>query len=201
MGVGKSTLLKAVGVEFKDDPDLTFVDEPVEKWEKSGLLAAMYSGKLSKQSFQSTALVTRARDLHRALVEKGSSIVICERSVHSDAAIFAEANLEEGSWDKQSYTMTHEAILSMLPKHKWCPIQLTASTDVLAKRVAARGREAEAVGVSVAYQDTINELHRKLLHHPDAHTNVCIDASADKDTVAQKVVEAVKAIMKEHLVN
>ena len=43
IGIGKSTLLGLLRERYAQDASVVFVDEPVDLWEKSGLLQAMYA--------------------------------------------------------------------------------------------------------------------------------------------------------------
>ena len=84
IGIGKSTLMKQLKARLAYDDAVVFVDEPVELWESYGLLAAMYSGAISRTAFQLMVLNTRAAWLAKALARPGVSVVVCERSIWSD---------------------------------------------------------------------------------------------------------------------
>ena len=85
IGIGKSTLLSHLKARWKDDPTVAFVCEPVELWEQHGLLEAMYANTISRSSFQLMAVITRYGTLAQALASD-ASLIITERSVHSDRA-------------------------------------------------------------------------------------------------------------------
>lgn len=114
IGVGKSTLLGNLRAHFKHAQHVAFVDEPVGLWEQHGLLAAMYDGSLSRCSFQLMALATRYAALLNTLASD-ATIIITERSIHSDRACFARVNLDSPA-DKAAYAATHDALCDALPK-------------------------------------------------------------------------------------
>ena len=105
IGIGKSTLLSNLRQRFANNPNVVFVDEvcaealrprassfllgriscaqPVDLWEKSGLLQAMYTNKIDKCSFQEMAVITRFSALTKAL-SSGAQLIITERSIFTD---------------------------------------------------------------------------------------------------------------------
>ena len=93
IGAGKSTLLRVLEAAYGGCSAVRFVDEPVAQWEGAGLLAALYAGKMSPAAFQLTAMVTRAAALKEALADPFAKIIISERSLASDRAVFAATQL------------------------------------------------------------------------------------------------------------
>ena len=51
IGAGKSTLLRVLRAAYGGCGAVRFVDEPVAQWERAGLLAALYAGKMSPAAF------------------------------------------------------------------------------------------------------------------------------------------------------
>jgi len=160
IGAGKSTAL----AKLKDErPDLVYVDEPVDAWERAGLLQGMYEGKLSHAVFQQQALMSRAGLLLEA-IQKGAQIIVTERSPWSDRHVFAEANLTD-TLEKKAYDLTFDFLMRALPKPvNLHLIYLSASVEELGKRIERRGREAEvdSVAVDTKYLKRLNKLHENL---------------------------------------
>ena len=156
IGAGKTTVLNKLREEF---PDLAQVPEPVDRWEETGLLLAMYNGLVNRAVFQQMALVTRASDLTAALREH--DWVITERSPISDRFVFAAANMEEGSWEYESYMETYRSVTKMMPDYVWHQIQLTVDQQELDFRVAVRARKSETAtdALPTWYNEKIRRLH------------------------------------------
>jgi deoxyadenosine/deoxycytidine kinase len=194
IGAGKSTVLKHVSQEI---PDLCIVDEPVEEWNKLGLLAAMYNNEVHRGLFQATALSSRVGVLSQAL--RDNDVVLSERSPWSDK-VFARANLAPGSWDEKCYNLCFKNTMNLLPDVVWYQIQLTNVSPLeLEARVNERARAAEtrAGAIPREYQSKLIELHAQLATSPLAARTVCVDASANKAVVGALVVEEVRRILEE----
>lgn len=195
IGAGKTTVLNKLLEEF---PDLAQVPEPVDRWEETGLLPAMYHNLVNRATFQQMALVTRAADLTAALREH--DWVITERSPISDRVVFAAANMEEGSWEYESYMETYRSVAKMVPDFAWHQIQLAVDQQELDFRVAVRARKSETAtdALPTWYNEKIRKLHDALYASPLAATRARIDASGSKEAVANEVVAEVDCILGSH---
>jgi deoxyadenosine/deoxycytidine kinase len=195
IGAGKSTVFENLKLER---PSLCFLDEPVHMWERSGLLEAMYAGKVDKGCFQIAALVTRFAPLLKAVCE-GHRIILTERSVQSDYEVFAKANLAADSNELAAYEMAHHALMSVMPKTKLHIVYLRADVPTLVGRIAARDRTAERTRTREeddnrrSYLTQLHNLQEKFFDYPCV-TRKIIDASLDAATVAQLVQSAVRQI-------
>ena len=98
VGAGKSTVKRYVQyLLLRDSIEFGSLDEPVDDWQRVGVLDAMYRGLISLTSFQYMSLVSRFVQLTDAL--GGASVqelYICERSPRSDAATFARIGVAAG---------------------------------------------------------------------------------------------------------
>lgn len=161
IGVGKSTVLRSLKEYYADDESVRFVDEPVAAWEKAGLLKAMYSGQISLIAFQQMALSTRYADLLAALLTPNVQVVICERSIWSDQAIFADVNISD-EYERSAYNISHSALCAALPEVHRASILLDAPIETLISRVQARNREGESDGggLTVEYLEKLQHAHR-----------------------------------------
>ena len=140
IGVGKSTVMDALR---KVRPSLYFIDEPVKKWEETGLLEAMYKKEIPAGTFQIAALATRMAPLLKA-IRDGHRVIVTERCPWSDFKVFTETNLAAGSTELTAYRMAYDALMTAMPGSvNLCNIYLTASVDTLLKRMAWRARDAE----------------------------------------------------------
>ena len=102
IGSGKSTLLANLRNNYKDDANIVFLKEPVDEWEKitdeNGvtILEKFYADQEKYSfSFQMMAYVSRLKVLRDELKnikfsEDKKTIIITERSLHTDKMVFAK---------------------------------------------------------------------------------------------------------------
>ena len=97
IGSGKSTLLANLREIYKEDADIVFLNEPVDEWGKitdeNGvtILEKFYADQ-EKYSFpfQMMAYISRISIMRAALKENKYKLIIIERSVYTDSAVFAK---------------------------------------------------------------------------------------------------------------
>ena len=201
IGIGKSTLLGGLRRRFANHPDVVFVDEPVELWEKSGLLQAMYTNTIDKCSFQQMAVITRFGALKRA-IETGATLIITERSVYTDRECFAKVGVTSKD-EIAAYAVTHDSLCQTLPADiKMATVLLEAPLDVIARRIRMRGRAAEQEatmeddggaeggGVPDVYLQALQEAHAAYFASLGADEKVCVDATASPAKVEADVYAA-----------
>lgn len=193
LGAGKTTLMNLLRNSFAGDPRVVFVDEPVEMWERSGLLKAQYEEKLNPAVFQHGALMSRVGDIIEALRRKGVLLVITERSPFSDCAVFAKANLS--GWDLINYEQTYIALLRALPLALDVNIAwLKADSDVLVSRVRKRNRDAEA-STKTDYINRINDLHTTFFDTVKCNSKIIIMADNPEDAVHSALEKYAKSLL------
>ena len=160
IGAGKTSLLKELGEHFGDK--VCIVEEPVDVWEKSGLLAECYDGTVSRATFQHVALATKTAALAEALRETPENqLILAERSPFSDAAVFAKAFLDE-EVEQRAYKVAHDAALRTLGPLDCAFIFLEgASTATLAERIRTRNRNGED-SIDTALLAKLENLHTEL---------------------------------------
>ena len=162
IGVGKSTVMTHLR---KVRPDLLYIDEPVDIWEKAGLLDAMYKGTIPPGTFQIAALSTRMAPLLKA-VREGHQTIVTERCPWSDFEVFTKANLQQGSVELTAYQMAYDALMTAVPTPVTLyNLYLTADVSTLITRMETRARDAErtdsdeAKSSRRAYLDRLQERH------------------------------------------
>ena len=161
IGAGKSTLLRVLKAAYGGCSAVRFVDEPVAQWERAGLLAALYAGKMSPAAFQLTAMVTRAAALKEALADPFAKIVISERSLASDRAVFAATQLSGA--DRDAYDLAH-ATIELPAVAATATVLLDCPVEELTRRVARRRRDGEN-HVSAEYLQMLEAAHELSLIH------------------------------------
>ena len=189
IGAGKSTLLRVLKAAYGGCSAVRFVDEPVAKWERAGLLAALYAGKMSPAAFQLTAMVTRAAALKEALADPFAKIVISERSLASDKAVFAATQLSGA--DRDAYDLAYETI-ELPAVAATATVLLECPVEELTRRVSRRRRDGENQ-VSAEYLQMLESAHERYFATLDRASRV--DASAAPDDVARDVVNAINSLV------
>ena len=189
IGAGKSTLLRVLKAAYGGCSAVRFVDEPVAQWERAGLLAALYAGKMSPAAFQLTAMVTRAAALKEALADPFAKIVISERSLASDRAVFASTQLSGA--DRDAYDLAYETI-ELPAVAATATVLLECPVEELTRRVSRRRRDGEN-HVSAEYLQMLESAHERYFANLDRASRV--DASAAPDDVARDVVTAINGLV------
>ena len=99
-GVGKSTLMAAIGLWFRGDPRVVVLTEPVDAWRRVGALQGMYAGTVSALAFQLLALTTLTLPVLAALRSEGVRVLVVERSPRSNRGVFGALTLSEAELGK-----------------------------------------------------------------------------------------------------
>ena len=146
IGVGKSTVLERLqrDDELASREDVVFIREPVDEWERAGILHDYYHGDLSAGVFQLTVMCTRYRLLEQALRCSRVRVIISERSLESDRSVFAKL-LVQAPAESRAYELAHTSLsetLSARCRHR--AIHIDLPPDEAVQRVRSRGRAGEA---------------------------------------------------------
>jgi len=196
IGAGKSSALEKLK---STRSGIYYIDEPVDLWESSGLLEAMYSKTINSAVFQIAALATRMAPLLKA-VREGYRLIVTERCPWSDIETFTKANLDEASVEFAAYKMAFDSLMTAMPEYKLHVIYLQAPVDTLMERIDTRGRAAEKTSdadarvAMRAYLDKLQLRHDAFFSTPLAETRSLIDATQAQDVVATAVLEAVNSV-------
>ena len=184
IGAGKSTVLTQLKELFKDNAGVVFVDEPVDDWVKHGFLERMYKEPASRPAFQHMVLQSLAGSMQSVLAQQPPpALIITERSPWSNYHTFGKANLSGEDWKLFAYTWSH---VNDHFKHLDVRfVYLKADPQMVRKRMAARGREAEK-GVSLDYLEKLDFLHDDWLEAEEPYV-ITIDANRDATAVFQTV--------------
>ena len=109
IGAGKTTLLNKLEKE-NTDPDIVFLREPVDEWEKISIMGETIISKFYADpekysfAFQIMAFTTRLK-LVKDIIKNQPNVklIICERSLEADNEIFAKMLYHDGLMDKHMY--------------------------------------------------------------------------------------------------
>ena len=161
------------------DPDVAFIEEPVQEWLDKGLLQQLYEKKISAGSFQHAALSSIVEYARSAILKAPTStkLFIAERSVGSNLNVFAQAAISD-VLERRAFEYSAAKMVGTLPAnlvYKHVILQTYPATCM--ERVQKRGRASESA-ITMAYLQQIHELHKyfvflQLLQlrtlHPELH--------------------------------
>jgi deoxyadenosine/deoxycytidine kinase len=165
IGAGKSTLLYdcLLPILSKRGWRVTIVDEPVSKWNKSGLLEKFYEDpKRWAYHFQTKAFHDRVKECQKQFENHAETteVFLLERSVFSDT-IFMKTLLEQGvitDFEYSDYLDWWSLWEKVVPFQPDIFIYLKPDLEVCMKRVQERARDGEC-NISIDYQRILQKKH------------------------------------------
>jgi deoxyadenosine/deoxycytidine kinase len=192
-GAGKSTLLKHLDSGTTNDMTkrvtlnpYVVVQEPVDRWEESGLLKKFYENPQKYAfEFQTEALVSMA-EVTRAAVNKAGQgqIVVLERDIASSDYIFAEPLRKNIMSEKEAeaHRATFDAVAEGTPVTSHY-IWLNVPPETCFQRMKDRGRESESeveLDYLKALDERIREWVRKVVTNNSAQVWMVTTETQDK---------------------
>jgi deoxyadenosine/deoxycytidine kinase len=181
IGSGKSTLLHHLKNKYGDETNFIFLKEPVDDWdvirdeEGITMLSKFYSDKPKYSfAFQMMAYISRLANLRkviRDLDENANTIIISERSLHTDKEVFAKMLFDTGFIELVNYKIYlnwYNAFIDDCPVSK--VIYVNTKPTICFDRIRKRLRDGES-NISLDYLSTCHEYHEKML---DISTDSCV---------------------------
>jgi deoxyadenosine/deoxycytidine kinase len=183
IGSGKSTLLANLRETYKNDANIVFLKEPVDEWEKikdeNGItiLEKFYSDQIKYSfSFQMMAYVSRLKVLRDELKniqlsEDKKTIIITERSLHTDKMVFAKMLYDSGKIEYinyQIYLSWFDTFSEEFPVHKI--VYVKTCPEKCYSRVHKRSRDGEE-NIPLDYLINCSKYHNDML---DMSSSECV---------------------------
>lgn len=183
IGSGKSTLLAKLQDVYASDPSICFLQEPVDIWDSIkdeagvSILQKYYADqKRYAFSFQMMAYISRI-SLMREALKKNYRVIIIERSVYTDSAVFAKMLFDDKKIEEIEYKIYLRWVnefIADFPAVKY--IYVRAEPEVSYQRIQKRGRQGETIPI-----DYLENCHK---YHDDWLLNTTspllqLDANAD----------------------
>ena len=183
IGSGKSTLLANLRETYKNDANIVFLKEPVDEWEKikdeNGItiLEKFYSDQIKYSfSFQMMAYVSRLKVLRDELKniqfsENKKTIIITERSLHTDKMVFAKMLYDSGKIEYinyQIYLSWFNTFSEEFPVHKI--VYVKTCPEKCYSRVHKRSRDGEE-NIPLDYLINCSNYHNDML---DMSSSECV---------------------------
>ena len=181
IGSGKSTLMGNLREYYKDDPNVVFLKEPVDEWEKikdeNGvtMLEKFYEDPEKYAfSFQMMAYISRLKVFKDAVKNINSSkkvYIITERSLYTDKMVFAKMLYDSNKIEPinyQIYLTWFYAFSEEFPVHK--VIYVKTDPEKCHSRILKRSREGESL-ISLGYLKNCDNYHNNML---DISSGECV---------------------------
>ena len=169
MGAGKTTFINTLQEYFKDKHPIHILEEPVSLWQsikdQSGkdILSHFYEEQSKWAfSFQMMAYISRLSLLKQAVKNYPDSIIITERSIHSDRHIFAKMLYDDKlirEIDYQIYNKWFDHFIEDIPITG--TIYLQCTPEISNQRVLKRARKGEMI--PLPYLIKCHQYHEKWL--------------------------------------
>lgn len=199
IGSGKSTLLSELKMRYAADSSICFLEEPVGIWntitDASGvtILEKYYADqKRYAFSFQMMAYISRISIMRAAIKENKYRLIIIERSVYTDSAVFAKMLFDDKKIEEIEYAIYDKWVnefISDFPPVKFIYVQ--AHPAVSFERVGIRGRPGEVIPLE--YLQSCHKYHEDWLLVKNERPLLILNANVDiKDALPDwlKQIEA-----------
>ena len=191
IGSGKSTLLEQLKQKYVADSTICFLEEPVYIWDTikdsagTTILEHYYADQTKWAfPFQMMAYISRV-SIMRAALKKNYRIIIIERSVYTDSAVFAKMLFDDKKIGEIEYTIYMKWVNEFIGD--FAPIKFVyvkADPEVSFQRVGLRARQGE--NIPFEYLQNCHKYHEEWLLLKNTDPLLVLDANVDvkKDTAA-----------------
>lgn len=185
IGSGKTTLLSNLQNAFPRR-NILFVKEPVNVWEEikdsqgKTMLEKFYADQQKYAfSFQIMAFISRISLLKQSIRENPDSVIITERSLHTDKMVFAQMLFDSGLIEDvnfQIYLKWFDEFSMECPLNR--VIYVKTDPDVCIQRIAKRSRAGESV-IPIDYLRECHAYHEKMMESLSAIPQLILDGNVD----------------------
>ena len=195
IGSGKSTLLAELEHVFAQDPSICFLQEPVDVWDSIkdeagvSILQKYYADqKRYAFSFQMMAYISRIALMREAL-KKNYRVILIERSVYTDSAVFAKMLFDDKKIEEIEYKIYLRWVnefIADFPQVKY--IYVRAEPAISHQRILQRGRTGETIPLE--YLENCHKYHDAWLLNTQSPL-LQLDANTD---ISENLVKWVQEI-------
>jgi thymidylate kinase len=175
IGSGKTTLMTNLREEYKNNPYVIFLKEPVDEWEiiqdsnGKSILEKFYADQ-DKYSFafQMMAYISRLNVLRQTLKGLEPSkkyTIISERSLNTDRYVFAKMLYETGKMEDVFYKIYlnwFDSFSKEFPVHK--VVYVKTAPEICHARILMRAREGED-NITPEYLKICDKYHEDMLQN------------------------------------
>ena len=184
IGSGKSTLLTELKNKYGEDTSICFIQEPVDVWntvqDEHGvsILEKYYADqKRYAFSFQMMAYISRISIIRDAL-KQNYKVIVLERSVFTDAAVFAKMLFDDKKIEEIEYKIYMKWVNEFskdIPPIKFVYVQ--ADPEISFRRILQRNRHGEIIPIE--YLQNCHKYHDKWLLSNNPTPILVLDANKD----------------------
>ena len=190
IGSGKTTLMTNLREEYKNNPHVIFLKEPVDEWatiqDANGktILEKFYENQETYSfAFQMMAYISRLNVLRQALKGLDPDIkytIITERSLNTDRYVFAKMLYETGKMEDvcyQIYLNWFDTFSQEFPVHK--VVCVKTSPEICHGRISKRAREGEDC-IPLEYLQSCDKYHEDMLdNNQSQQEKLILDGNLD----------------------
>jgi deoxyadenosine/deoxycytidine kinase len=190
IGSGKTTLMTNLREEYKNNPYVIFLKEPVDEWatiqDANGktILEKFYENQqVYSFPFQMMAYISRLNVLRQALkgLEPGMKYtIITERSLNTDRYVFAKMLYETGKMEDvcyQIYLNWFDTFSQEFPVHK--VVYVKTAPEICHGRISKRAREGEDC-IPLEYLQSCDKYHEDMLdNNQSQQEKLILDGNVD----------------------
>ena len=188
IGSGKSTAIKHLKekLHYINGKKIVYIQEPVDIWntvkdENGNNIIERYYDNPTKFAFQfqMMAYITRITKIRSAIRNNTNCIIITERSVYSDRAVFAKMLYDDKTMDKISYNIYNKWFDELASDIKVSGyIYIKAEPETSLKRIIKRNRPGETI--TLKYLEKCHKAHNEWLN--EEHISLYLNGEKEGET-------------------
>lgn len=201
IGTGKSTLVQMLKDTYKNNPNIVFLQEPVDMWNtikdtNGETILSKFYGDQDKYafSFQMMAYISRISILKKAIKSNPGKTIISERCVLTDRNVFAKMLYDSGKIEDvnyQIYLQWFDEFIEEVPVSGI--VYVRADPEVSYERVMKRAREGEVIPLE--YLEECHKYHESWLSLSDRKV-ITFDGNVEFiDGIPQEWIDKIEAVI------
>lgn len=187
IGSGKSTLLANLKSSLKDNPNVVFLKEPVDEWEKikdsnGCTMLQKFYGNQERYSFpfQMMAYISRLAAFKNAVTENPQATVfITERSLDTDKYVFAQMLYDDNKIEDvnfQIYRKWFDTFAKEFPVAGL--IYVNTLPEICHQRITKRSRDGEGC-IPLDYLQNCSNYHDYMMSVMSDSPTLTLDGNVD----------------------
>jgi deoxyadenosine/deoxycytidine kinase len=187
IGSGKSTLLANLKTALKDNPNVVFLKEPVDEWEKikdsnGCTMLQKFYGNQERYSFpfQMMAYISRLAAFKNAVAENPQATVfITERSLDTDKYVFAQMLYDDNKIEDvnfQIYRKWFDTFAKEFPVAGL--IYVNTLPEICHQRITKRSRDGEGC-IPLDYLQNCSNYHDYMMSVMSDSPTLTLDGNVD----------------------
>jgi deoxyadenosine/deoxycytidine kinase len=189
IGSGKTTLMCNLREQYKNNPLVIFLKEPVDEWsliqdENGTTILEKFYADQEKYSFpfQMMAYISRLNVLKQALKSLDPNqkyVIFTERSLDTDRYVFAKMLYETCKMEYvnyQIYLNWFDSFSGEFPVHKI--VYVKTAPEICHARISKRSREGEDK-IELGYLESCHKYHEEMINHNNEAEKLVLSGNID----------------------